>query len=134
MDYGEDMEHGGIVTHVPPPYPYMSMMATGPGLARVMPLLPWRSVEAVQQAHYAALEATFVAREAGTYWYSLPDAATCRTGHVRQVRGAVNAGLLGNFPRLFHWAFPLGNGGRGIPGTLTATGVARRATGFGAEV
>ncbi len=72
MDYGEDMEHGGIVTHVPPPYPYMSMMATGPGLARVMPLLPWRSVEAVQQAHYAALEATFVAREAGTYWYVCP--------------------------------------------------------------
>lgn len=21
MDYGEDMEHGGIVTHVPPPTP-----------------------------------------------------------------------------------------------------------------
>ena len=39
MDYGNTIEHGVILTRVPPPYPYF-MMATGPGLGEVMPLLP----------------------------------------------------------------------------------------------
>ena len=69
MDYGNTMEHGVILTPVPPPYPYMLMMATGPGLAEVMPLLPWRSAEPVQSAQYASLGAAFVARQPGTYWY-----------------------------------------------------------------
>ena len=72
MDYGNDMEHGIILTPAPPPYPYMSMMATGPGLAQGMPLLPWRSAEAVQRARYATLETTFVADAPGTYWYVCP--------------------------------------------------------------
>lgn len=72
MDYGNNMEHGVIVTPAPPPYPYMSMMATGPGVAWVMPLLPWRSSETVQQARFASLGATFVAQRSGTYWYVCP--------------------------------------------------------------
>lgn len=72
MDYGPTMAHGLILTPVPPPYPYMAMMATGPGLANVMPLLPWRSAKDVQQANFAVLESTFVAREPGTYWYVCP--------------------------------------------------------------
>jgi rusticyanin len=72
MDYGNNMEHGIVITPAPPPYPFMSMMATGPGLARVMPLLPWRSNKAVSDAHYAMLGATFMAQERGTYWYLCP--------------------------------------------------------------
>ncbi|MBS2132177.1 hypothetical protein KEX41_28750 (plasmid) [Burkholderia thailandensis] len=72
MDFGDNMEHGLIVTTSPPPYPYMSTMAIGSGLARVMPLLPWRSEKALQQATYAELSTTFVARERGTYWYVCP--------------------------------------------------------------
>jgi len=48
------------------------MMATGPGLAQVMPLLPWRNKKAVKQATYAELSTTFVAQERGTYWYVCP--------------------------------------------------------------
>ncbi|WP_434666981.1 hypothetical protein P5W99_37955 [Paraburkholderia sp. A3BS-1L] len=72
MDYGGNMEHGLIITPAPPPYPYMSMMYTGAGLAQVEPLLPWRSKKDVGQARYAALSTTFVARDAGTYWYVCP--------------------------------------------------------------
>lgn len=72
MDYGDTMEHGVIITPAAPPYPWMAMMATGPGLAGVMPLLPWRSTKNLQTAHYAALGAKFVARQAGTYWYVCP--------------------------------------------------------------
>ncbi|MDR3533094.1 MAG: hypothetical protein P4L90_21360 [Rhodopila sp.] len=72
MDYGDNMEHGIIVTPVPPPYPYMSMMATGSGVAEVMPLLPWRSEKVEPQAQYASLGATFVAQQPGTYWYVCP--------------------------------------------------------------
>lgn len=72
MDYGDNMEHGLIITPAPPPYPYMSMMYTGPGLAQGGPLLPWRSKKDVGQAQYAALTTTFVARDAGTYWYVCP--------------------------------------------------------------
>ncbi len=72
MDWGRNMEHGVIITLAPPPYPYMAMMATGPGLAQVMPLLPWRSAKDLQQAQYASLSATFVAGNAGTYWYVCP--------------------------------------------------------------
>jgi hypothetical protein len=32
MDYGDNMEHAVIITPAPPPYPFMPMMATGPGL------------------------------------------------------------------------------------------------------
>lgn len=42
MDYGDNMEHGVIITPADPPYGYMSMMQIGRGLAGVMPLLPWR--------------------------------------------------------------------------------------------
>lgn len=72
MDYGDNMEHGIILTPAPPPYPYMSMMATGPGVAGVMPLLPWRSSKTIKEARYAGRGATFVARERGTYWYVCP--------------------------------------------------------------
>lgn len=72
MDYGANMEHGIILTPVPPPYPYMSMMATGPGVAGVMPLLPWRSDKTVARAQYASLGATFTAQARGTYWYVCP--------------------------------------------------------------
>jgi rusticyanin len=72
MDYGNNMEHGVIITPVPPPYSFMSMMETGPGLAAVMPLLPWRSSETEADAQYASLGATFVARQPGTYWYVCP--------------------------------------------------------------
>lgn len=41
MDYGDNMEHGLILTPAPPPYPSMSMMYTGPGIVR-MAALPWR--------------------------------------------------------------------------------------------
>lgn len=72
MDYGDNMEHGLIITPAPPPYPYMSMMYTGPGLVQVEPLLPWRSKKAIGQAQYAALSTTFITRDAGTYWYVCP--------------------------------------------------------------
>lgn len=72
MDYGDNMEHAIILTPAPPPYPYMSMMYTGPGLAQVAPFLPWRSEKDALHARYAALSATFVARDAGTYWYVCP--------------------------------------------------------------
>lgn len=72
MDYGNNMEHGVIITSVPPPYAYMSMMQTGPGLAAVMPLLPWRSSDNEKDAQYASLGATFVAEQPGTYWYVCP--------------------------------------------------------------
>ncbi|WP_156125886.1 hypothetical protein [Paraburkholderia kururiensis] len=72
MDFGAQMEHGLILAAAPPPYPYMAMMATGPGLAQVMPLLPWRSKKALKQATYAELSTTFIAGEAGTYWYVCP--------------------------------------------------------------
>lgn len=72
MDFGADMEHGLILTAEPPPYPYMAMMATGPGLAQVMPLLPWRSKKTLKHATYAQLSTTFVARETGIYWYVCP--------------------------------------------------------------
>lgn len=72
MDRGRHMEHGVIITPTAPPYPYMAMMATGPGLAQVMPLLPWRSAEDLKQAQYASLSATFVAGSPGTYWYVCP--------------------------------------------------------------
>jgi rusticyanin len=72
MDYGDTMEHGVILTPTPPPYPYMAMMATGPGLAAIMPLLPWRSDKTLAAARYASLGISFVAREAGTYWYVCP--------------------------------------------------------------
>lgn len=72
MDFGANMEHGLILTPEPPPYPYMAMMATGPGLARIMPLLPWRSKKTLKQATYAKLSTTFVADEVGTYWYVCP--------------------------------------------------------------
>lgn len=70
MDFRDNTELSLILTSVPPPYPYMSMMATGPGLAQVMPLLPWRSEKSVEHASYAQLSTTFVAQEAGTYWYT----------------------------------------------------------------
>jgi rusticyanin len=79
MDHGSNMEHGIIVTQVPPPYPYMSMMATGPGVAWLLPLLPWRSEDNVRTARYASLDATFVARARGTYWYVCPT-----PGHASQ--------------------------------------------------
>ncbi|HYW76012.1 MAG TPA: hypothetical protein VFA48_05240 [Gammaproteobacteria bacterium] len=69
MDYGDNMEHGVIITPAGPPYAFMSMMQTGQGLAGVMPFLPWRSDEDVKTAHYAALGSTFMARAPGTYWY-----------------------------------------------------------------
>lgn len=69
MDYGNNMEHGVIVTRTPPPYPEMAMMAIGPGVASVMPLLPWRSDEDLAKARFASLGAT---REPGTYWYVCP--------------------------------------------------------------
>lgn len=69
MDYGNDMEHGVIITPAPPPYGYMAMMQTGPGVAGVMPLLPWRSKKNLKSARYAELGSTFVIRESGTYWY-----------------------------------------------------------------
>lgn len=72
MDYGDNMEHGLILTPAPPPYPYISMMYTGPGLVQVEPLLPWRSEKDVAQAHYAALSTTFVARDPGRFWYVCP--------------------------------------------------------------
>ena len=72
MDYGDTMEHGITLTSVPPPYSNMSMMTTGTGIAQVAPLLPWRSSKSVDQAQYASLGTTFVAREAGTYWYICP--------------------------------------------------------------
>ena len=72
MDYGNNMQHGLVLTPAPPPYPVMSMMATGRGLAQVMPLLPWRSHKDVKDARYASLGATFDARQRGTYWYVCP--------------------------------------------------------------
>jgi rusticyanin len=72
MDYGENMEHGVILTAAPPPYPYMAMMETGLGVAGIMPPIPWRSSEDATKASYASFGTTFVAREAGTYWYMCP--------------------------------------------------------------
>ena len=69
MDYGDNMEHGVIITPADPPYAYMSMMQIGRGLAGVMPLLPWRSGKDVKTAQYAELGSTFVARTPGIYWY-----------------------------------------------------------------
>lgn len=69
MDYGNNMEHGVIITPAEPPYAYMSMMQTGSGLAGVMPFLPWRSDKDIKMAQYAALGSTFVARAPGTYYY-----------------------------------------------------------------
>ncbi len=63
MDYGDGMEHGVILT--PPPYPYMSMIATGPGLAAIVPLLSWRRDNTVTEVQYASLGISFVARDAG---------------------------------------------------------------------
>ena len=50
----------------------MAMMAGGAGLARVMPLLPWRSEKSVDNARYAMLGTTFVAGRSGTYWSMCP--------------------------------------------------------------
>ncbi|MEX6505359.1 sulfocyanin-like copper-binding protein [Jiella sp. M17.18] len=72
MDYGDAMEHGVILTRDPPPYPGMAMMATGPGFAAVMPLLPWRSSKDLSKAKFAAVGTTFFADRAGTYWYVCP--------------------------------------------------------------
>lgn len=69
MDYGDNMEHGVIITPAGPPYAYMAMMQTGWGLAGVMPLLPWRSRKNPGTARYAELGNTFVARTPGAYWY-----------------------------------------------------------------
>lgn len=80
MDYGKDMEHGVIITPAGPPYAYMSMMQTGPGLAGVMPLLPWRNADNVTQADYAALGTTFVAQRPGTYWYVCPTPGHAKKG------------------------------------------------------
>lgn len=82
MDYGRNMEHGLIVTPVPPPYPYMSMMVTGPGLVQLEPLLPWRSDSRLQAASYAALSTSFVAGEPGTYWYVCPTPEHAEKGMV----------------------------------------------------
>ena len=79
MDYGDTMEHGLILTQVPPPYPYRLRKDKGPILAQIMPLLPWRSEKAVVQARYATLSTTFVARQPGTYWYVCPT-----PGHAEQ--------------------------------------------------
>ena len=69
MDYGDTMEHDVIITPLAPPYPWMAMMATGPGLAGIRPFLPWRSTKDLRTAEYAVLGTTFVARQAGVYWY-----------------------------------------------------------------
>ena len=82
MDYGRNMEHGLIITPVPPPYPYMSMMATGPGLVQLEPLLPWRSASRLQAASYAELSTSFVAGEPGTYWYVCPTPEHAEKGMV----------------------------------------------------
>lgn len=80
MDYGDDMEHGVIITPAGPPYAYMSMMQIGQGLAGVMPLLPWRSDKNVKASQYAELGSTFVARAPGTYWYVCPTPGHARKG------------------------------------------------------
>ncbi len=72
MDYGNNMEHSVVLTTAAPPYPYMSMMGTGPELAQIAPLLPWRSEKTIDNAQYAMLGTTFVAQEPGTYWYLCP--------------------------------------------------------------
>ncbi|WP_156030064.1 hypothetical protein [Thiomonas sp. FB-Cd] len=82
MDYGRNMEHGLIITAVPPPYPYMAMMATGPGLVQLEPLLPWRSDSRLRAASYAALSTSFVAGEPGTYWYVCPTPEHAEKGMV----------------------------------------------------
>lgn len=85
MDRGNNMEHAVILTPAPPPYPFMAMMKTGHGLAWIMPLLPWRSDESVENSLYAALGATFTAEQTGTYWYVCPT-----PGHASQ-------GMFGKF-------------------------------------
>lgn len=80
MDYGDNMEHGLILTPAPPPYPYMAMMKTGSGVAQVRSLLPWRSEKSVAQARYAVLSTDFIAQQPGTYWYVCPTSQHAEKG------------------------------------------------------
>jgi hypothetical protein len=79
MDDGDNMEGGRILTSAPPPYPGISMMIIGPGLAQTEAVLPWRSERSVTGAHDAAPSVTCVARQAGTYW-----SIGAMPGHARQ--------------------------------------------------
>jgi rusticyanin len=72
MDIGSGMEHGIIITRKSPPYAALPLRQTGPGTARIMPLLPWRSTENLKQAKYAEKGITFRTPPSGVYWYYCP--------------------------------------------------------------
>ena len=73
MDYGNNMEHGVIITAAPPPYPrylMQTMAQYGPPLAGISPPIPWRSKKDLNQSLFAAAGTTFTApSRPGVYWY-----------------------------------------------------------------
>ncbi|WP_156885261.1 sulfocyanin-like copper-binding protein [Acidihalobacter ferrooxydans] len=86
MDYGNNMEHGVIITRVPPPYQRNLMMQTGTGLAGIAPPIPWRSKKALSQSLFAAAGTTFTTpTRPGVYWY------------VCQTPGHAEKGMYGKF-------------------------------------
>ncbi len=68
MDYGNRMNHGVVITPIPPLYPVLSMMGM-PNTLVGIPILPPRQLKDAQKSLYAEGTVTFEAPAPGTYYY-----------------------------------------------------------------
>lgn len=68
MDYGLRMNHGVVITPVPPLYPVLSMMGMPDTLVGI-PILPPRQLKNTQTSLYAQRSISFEAPPPGTYYY-----------------------------------------------------------------
>jgi rusticyanin len=68
MDYGYRMNHGLVITTIPPLYPVLSMMGMPDTLVGV-PILPPRQLKDATRSLYAESSVTFRTPPPGTYYY-----------------------------------------------------------------
>jgi rusticyanin len=68
MDYGYWMNHGVVITPIPPPYPVLSMMGM-PDTVAGIPVLPPRQLKDTDSSRYMEGTTTFRAPTPGVYYY-----------------------------------------------------------------